>query len=195
MYTDYEIARDAAWRTLITCGVTSLPVDLTSIADHYAIEIVRYSKCALTQLFNPEAVSGDGFITKINDSKIIFLNDKIKTLGRRRFTLGHELGHGIMEHPMAHIITRNSEIDSKTNPIEMQANVFSRDILAPACVLYEIGVTTTEEIMQICNISETSAGIRLERLKLLTDRGKFYTSPLEIKVREQLDDFIRANKL
>ncbi len=195
MYMYYEIARDMAWRVLLACGVTSLPVDLASIAEHYAIEIVRYSKCALTQLFNPEAVSGDGFIAKINDRKIIFLNDKIKTLGRRRFTLGHELGHGIMEHPMAHIITRNSEIDSKTDPIEMQANVFSRDILAPACVLHEIGVTTVEEIMQICNISKTSAEIRLERLTMLRERGKFYTSPLEIKVREQFDDFIKANKL
>ncbi len=195
MYMYYEIARDMAWRVLLACGVTSLPVDLASIAEHYAIEIVRYSKCALTQLFNPEAVSGDGFIAKINDRKIIFLNDKIKTLGRRRFTLGHELGHGIMEHPMAHIITRNSEIDSKTDPIEMQANVFSRDILAPACVLHEIGVTTVAEIMQICNISKTSAEIRLERLTMLRERGKFYTSPLEIKVREQFDDFIKANKL
>ncbi len=195
MYMYYEIARDMAWRVLLACGVTSLPVDLASIAEHYAIEIVRYSKCALTQLFNPEAVSGDGFIAKINDRKIIFLNDKIKTLGRRRFTLGHELGHGIMEHPMAHIITRNSEIDSKTNPIEMQANVFSRDILAPACVLHEIGVTTVEEIMQICNISKTSAEIRLERLTMLRERGKFYTSPLEIMVREHFDDFIKANKL
>lgn len=195
MYMFYEQARDMAWRTLIACEITSLPVDLREIADHYAIEIVQYSKCALTQLFNPEAVSGDGFIAKINDSKIIFLNDKIKTLGRRRFTLGHELGHGIMEHPMVHIITRNSETDSKTDPIEMQANVFSRDILAPACVLREIGVTTPEEIMQICNISKTSAEIRLERLNMLRDRGKFYTSPLERQVREQFDDFIRANKL
>lgn len=195
MYMYYEAARDMAWRTLLACKVKTLPVDLTEIADYYAIEIVRYSKCALTQLFNPEAVSGDGFITKVNENKIIFLNDKIKTLGRRRFTLGHELGHGIMEHPMAHIVTRNSEIDSKTDPIEMQANVFSRDILAPACVLHEIGVKTVEEIMQICNISKTSAEIRLERLTMLRDRDKFYTSPLEVEVRDQFDDFIRANKL
>lgn len=195
MYMYYEQARDTAWRVLLECSITSLPVDLALIANHYAIEIVQYSKCSLTQLFNPEAVSGDGFIAKVNENKIIFLNDKIKTLGRRRFTLGHELGHGILEHPMAHIITRNSEIDSKTNPIEMQANVFSRDILAPACVLQEIGVTSPEEIMQICNISKTSAEIRLERLTMLRERGKFYTSPLERQVREQFDDFIKANKI
>lgn len=195
MYSDYEIARDAAWRTLIECKITTLPVDLAVIAEHYGIEIVRYSKCALTQLFNPEAVSGDGFITQINDSKIIFLNDEIKTLGRRRFTLGHELGHGILNHPTAHIVTRNSEIDSKTDPAEMQANVFSRDILAPACVLNEIGVSSTEDIMKICNISKTSAQIRLTRLNMLRERGRFYTSPLESAVREQFDDFIKANSL
>lgn len=195
MYMYYEIARDMAWQVLLACGIVSLPVDLNRIAEHYAIQIVRYSTCALAQLFNPEAISGDGFITKVNDNKIIFLNDRIKTVGRRRFTVGHELGHGVMEHPLTHIITRNSEIDSKTDPIEMQANVFSRDILMPACVLHEIGVKTVEEIMQICNISKTSAEIRLERLTMLRERGKFYTSPLEAQVREQFDDFIKANKL
>lgn len=197
MYKYYEAARDAAWRTLIACNVKSLPVNLGDIANHYSIDIVRYSKCPLTQLFNPETISGDGFITKIkcDDNKVIFLNDKIKTYGRRRFTIGHELGHGIMNHPIDIIIPRNDEVDSKTDPIEMQANVFSRDILAPACVLYEIGVTTVEQIMQLCDISKTSAEIRLERLNMLCDRGKFYTSPLEAKVRDQFADFIAANKL
>lgn len=197
MYEYYKTARDAAWQTLIACNITSLPVKLGAIAEHYNIEIVRYSKCPLIQFFNPEAVSGDGFITKIKDdgNKVVFLNDKIKTLGRRRFTLGHELGHGILNHPIDIIIPRNSEIDSQSDPIEVQANVFSRDILAPACVLHEIGVTTVEQIMQLCDISKTSAEIRLERLNMLRARGKFYTSPLELKVKNQFADFINANRL
>lgn len=197
MYENYKIARDAAWQTLIACNITSLPVNLGAIAEHYNIDIVRYSKCPLTQLFNPETVSGDGFITKISDggNKVVFLNDKIKTYGRRRFTLGHELGHGILNHPIDIIIPRNSETDSKTDPMEIQANVFSRDILAPACVLHEIGVTTAEQIMQLCDISETSAKIRLDRLNMLRARGKFYTSPLELKVKTQFADFINTNRL
>lgn len=197
MYKYCEDARDAAWRTLLDCNVTSLPVNLSDIAKHYNIDIVRYSKCPLTQLFNPETISGDGFITKIksDDNKVIFLNDKIKTYGRRRFTIGHELGHGILNHPIDIIIPRNDEVDSKTDPVEMQANVFSRDILAPACVLYEIGVTTAEQIMQLCDISKISAEYRLERLNLLRKRGMFYTSPLEAEVRDRFADFISANKL
>lgn len=197
MYKYYEAARDAAWRTLLDCNVTSLSVNLGDIAKHYNIDIVRYSKCPLTQLFNPETISGDGFITKIknDDDKVIFLNDKIKTYGRRRFTIGHELGHGILNHPIDIIIPRNDEVDSKTDPVEMQANVFSRDILAPACVLYEIGVTTAEQIMQLCDISKTSAEYRLNRLNMLRKRGMFYTSPLEAEVRDRFADFITANKL
>ena len=74
MYKYYEAARDAAWRTLLDCNVTSLPVNLGDIANHYNIDIVRYSKCPLTQLFNLETISGDGFITKIknDDNKVIF---------------------------------------------------------------------------------------------------------------------------
>lgn len=194
MYEQYQAARDAAWRALLECNIRALPVDLNQVAEHYAIEIVRYSDCALTQIFNPEAVSGDGFIVKVNARKIIFLNDKIKTRGRRRFTLCHELGHGVLGHPLDHIVTRNSEADS-SDPMEMQANVFARDLLAPACVLHALGVTTAQEIMQICSISKTSAEIRANRLRLLRERDKFGTSSLERQVREQFDDFIRANRL
>lgn len=194
MYDYYKTARNMSWNVLIECGITSLPVDLSFIAEHYQIEIIRYSNCGFIELFKPEAVSSDGFITKVNGKKIIFMNDKIKTRGRRRFTVGHELGHGILEHPLDNIVTRNDEVDSLTDPLEMQANVFSRDILAPACVLDALGVATVNEIMQLCDISKMSAQIRLERLQLLRGRGAFFTSELEMQVYEQFKPFIDSLK-
>lgn len=194
MYTYYVAARDMSWKVLKECNVTSLPVDLNKIAKHYGIEIIRYSKCGLMQLFKPEAISGDGFITKVNGKKAIFLNDKIKTRGRRRFTVGHELGHGILNHPLDNIVTRNDEIDSLTDPLEMQANVFSRDILAPACVLNALGLMTVNDIMKICDISQKSAEIRLKRLELLRERNAFFTSNLEKQVYKQFQPFIEKFK-
>ncbi len=191
----YEAARDMSWRVLLECKITSLPVDLNIIADNYNIEIVGYSDSPLTKLFNHEAVSGDGFITRINKRKVIFLNDNIKTRGRRRFTVAHELGHGILNHPLEEIVTRNNEVDSKTDPLEMQANVFSRDILAPACVLEGLGVTNAEEIVSICDISKVSAQIRLERLNMLRERGMFNKHPLERQVSKQFEQFINAYKI
>lgn len=194
MYENYREAKEAAWNVLIECGVSSLPVDLNKIACYYDIEIVRYSKCFLTQLLNPEAISGDGFITLINGKKVIFLNDRINTRGRRRCTIGHELGHGILNHPLDNIIPRNVEDDSDTDPLEMQANVFSRDTLAPVCVLNALGVTTVQEIMQFCDITDVTAEIRLRHLELFRSRGEMETSPLERRVYEQFKAFIENNR-
>lgn len=193
-YEYYMAARDAAWKTLIDCRITSLPVDLSLIASHYQISIVTYSKSPISQVFAPEVLSGDGFITKILGNKIIYLNDKVNNRSRRRFTVGHELGHGILGHPLDNIEYRNSEMDSRDNPLEMQANVFSRDILAPACVLDALDAVTPDAIMLLCDISRQSAEIRAQRLELLRRRGAFLKSPLERQVLEQFAAFIQQNK-
>ena len=194
IYQYYKLARDASWKTLIECGITSLPIDLTIIAKCYGIEIIRYSNCNFGDLLKAEILSGDDFITMRKGKKAIFINDKIKTRGRRRFTLGHELGHAILNHPLKNTITRNDEIDSVDNPLEMQANVFSRGILAPACVLNALNVTTAEEIMRLCDISQISANIRIERMQELYRRQRFLTNPLERQVYEQFKDFINERR-
>jgi len=189
-YDYYREARDTAWKALIECGISSLPVDLKAIASFYGIEIVLFSQCALIELLNPKVRRGDGFIVVINGRKTIFLNDMVKSRRRRRFTVGHELGHGIIGHPLARINYRNYEGDSKSDPFEMQANVFSRSVLMPACVLNALGVSSVDEIMDLCDISQISAAIRLNRLKLLRERDVFLTSQLEKRVYEQFEPFI-----
>lgn len=44
MYTDYKIARDIAWKTLIECGINQLPINLAVIANFYNISILKYSQ-------------------------------------------------------------------------------------------------------------------------------------------------------
>jgi len=189
-YPYYKQARDRAWQALIDCGINRLPIYLNLIANYYRIKLITYSRYPLTRLFKPDALEGDGFIVIINNRKTIFLNDQIKTRGRRRFTVGHELGHGLLNHPLEEIIFRNSEIDSKDNPLEMQANVSSRDILAPACILRALNVTTPEEIMRICRLSRVSSEIRLSRLNMLIARDAFFKSPLERQVYVNFKEYI-----
>lgn len=195
LYQHYQKARMTSWKVLQECGIATLPVNLIQVARHYGIHIEQYSKCPLISLLNQEALSGDGFIAMIGGQKIIFLNDRIKTRGRRRFTLGHELGHGILGHPLDVIQPRNSQEDDLNQPLELEANIFSRDTLAPACVLYELGAQTPEEITRICDISHRAAEIRAQRLQVLRARGKWYTSPLEKDIMIQFSEFIKANKL
>ena len=136
----------------------------------------------------------DGFVTKIGGKKAIYLNEQKGTTQRRRFTLAHELGHIVLDHPINPIIYRNSEIDEGQKPEEVQANVFARDLLMPAGVLAALHVTTVDEIIRICNVSRVSAQIRLERLTELYKRNKFGAHPLERQVVSQFKDFISSKK-
>ena len=191
MYQYYKEARDKAWEVLLACGIRNLPVDLGEIADHYGFKVVTYSDTALTQLFREDVLQGDGFIIQNRSEKQIFINDKIHNRNRRRFTLAHEIGHGVLQHEMAVIHYRNSETDSQTDAQELQANVFARDLLMPATVLAALDIHTPEEIMQLCHVSRQSAEIRAERMEELYRRNKFNTHPLEKQVRELFDDFIK----
>ena len=192
MYELYKKARDAAWQTIIDCGVDSLPVNLNTVAEHYGYDVVLYSHSPMVQVLKPDAAAGDGFITAFNGSIMIFLNDQIKTKGRRRFTLAHEIGHGVLDNPLDVIRFRNSEHDSG-DPIETACNIFARDLLAPAGVLASLNVHTPEEIMRLCDISRVSAEIRAERMKVLYERGMFGAHPLERQVIKQFGEFIHKN--
>ena len=190
MYDIYKEARNAAWQALIDCGINTLPVNLNTVAEHYGYDVMLYSLCPMVQILKPDAAAGDGFITMFNGNTVIFLNDQIKTKGRRRFTLAHEIGHGVLGDPLDTVRFHNSEYDSD-DPRETACNVFARDLLAPACVLAALNIHTPDEIMKVCDISRTSAEIRADRMKLLYERGKFGTHPLERQAIKQFEGFIQ----
>ena len=115
--------------------------------------------------------------------------------GRRRFTLAHELGHALCGHPLDEIQARNSEQDCPDDPVEMQANIFARDLLMPAGVLHAVGATAPEEIMRLCEVSRQSAEICAARLELLRQRGAFGLHPLERAVMERFQEYIENRLL
>lgn len=194
MYEHYKKARDMSWKVLLECGINSLPVDLWIIAEHYHLRIHPYSRSSVTQLFREDVLQGDGFIVSLGDKKEIFLNDGIKSRPRRRFTVAHELGHGILDHDIGVIHYRNNENDSQTDMQELEANIFARDILMPATVLAALDIHTPEEIMNLCDVSRRSAEIRAERMEELYQRNMFNHHPAERKARELFDDFIQNYK-
>ena len=191
MYPHYQKARNKAWEVLLHCKISSLPIDLGEIADAYDLKVSIYSETTLVQLFRKDVLQGDGFIINNKSEKQIFINDGIKSRNRRRFTLAHELGHGILDHDIGVIHYRNSEIDSRTDMQELEANVFARDLLMPATVLAALDIHTPEEIMELCHVSYQSAAIRAKRMELLYQRNLFNRHPLERQVREQFDNFIK----
>lgn len=181
-YKDYQYSRDAAWRILIDCHATALPVRALAICQALGIPVRRTS---LTD-------APEGRSVALNGRPVILLAEG-PSPERRRFTLAHELGHIILGH-VGRVGLLNREPSPEDDPLEQAANVFASRLLAPACVLWGCNVQSAAEIAQLCGISKTAAQFRWERLQLLYQRGKFLTSPLERQVYAQFRPYIDAHR-
>lgn len=186
-YANYQSNRDAAWKILLDCGIDRLPVDLNRICRQLGVGVYRYADVCLP----PDIVlEGDGFLYFEGDKPII-LFDQEKPPVRIRFTIAHELGHLILGH-----VTPERDVDPdweqrQIETVEADANQFAARLLAPACVLWGLGVHTAEEISRFCNISKQAAQVRAERMTILYQRKKFLTSPVERQIYEQFLPFIK----
>lgn len=181
-YKLYQKSRDAAWQILLDCGVKELPLSVTKINKELNI---------ITKLYHPTD-DNDGFGYIKDGQPVIFVSADVPQC-RQRFSAAHELGHIILGHANEGELV-NREPSSNDNPIEQAANVFASRLLAPACVLWGLGVTSATQIADICNISMQSAEFRMERMRELYARNKFLISPLEAKVYMQFKDYIDLHK-
>lgn len=181
-YTDYQNARDAAWRLLLDCGVDALPVKVSAIC----------RRIGVTVRIAPLPPGTDGQSLILQDRPVILLAPE-PPAARRRFTLAHELGHILLGHVGRYPLVSREPSPTDT-PIEQAANVFAARLLAPACVLWGCGVSSADEIAALCDISRAAAAYRWQRLQLLYRRGKFLTHPLERAVYRQFAAYIAAHR-
>lgn len=192
-YRDYQTARDAAWRILLDCGVDRLPVDLNAICKKLKIRLFSY--CAATKLIEranlEEAVRRtDGLAFYWHGTPVILCSDVVRPQ-RAAFTIAHEIGHIVLNHVKPGAVTTvNREPSPGDAPEEQAANQFAARLLAPACVLWGLGIHTPEEIMELCRISRQAAQFRADRMKELYRRDRFLTSSLERRVYRQFQSFI-----
>ena len=189
-YDIYKQARNTAWNFLIDNGVSELPVNLLSICKNNGYRVFLDSK----YIFLGSENRGATFIK--NGQWHIILNAS-DSLPVQRYSLAHELGHIYLNHKLYDgKYGRSFGIQSILQaPEEYQAERFAIDILAPACVLWGLGLHSAEDIAKICNISATSAQRRAERMEILYDRNMFLSHLLERQVFNQFKDFISRNKL
>lgn len=140
----------------------------------------------------PEKMHGDSGEIIMYQNQIYILVDKYAIPARQRYTVMHELGHFLLGHLGNEVLSR-SEHECKPSE-EQAADKFAIDMLAPACVLWGLHLHTPEEIAQVCNISMQAAIFRAERMKLLYDRNKFLSHPLERQVFAQFSTFIKSQQ-
>ncbi len=178
-YGVYKNARNASWQCLIDCGITELPINPVQVAAHYGIICKQATADWLK--------GASGQIIAVKDKVYILVNDA-EPHGRQRFTVMHELGHYLLGH-LGDVPMSRSEDECRPEE-EQAADKFAVDILAPACVLWGLGLRSAEDIARICEISMQAARFRAQRMELLYQRDVFLSHPLEKKVFEQFGDFI-----
>ena len=190
-YDFYRQARDASWQFLLESGACTLPLPLSAICQKRDITLMLDTKGGYL------ADSDKGVTFKTPEGKFCILLNPADSIPVRRYTTAHELGHIYLNHPMQggkYGRTFGIQKTATQDPIEYQAERFAINILAPACVLYGLGIHTAEDIARVCGISLSAARIRAERMAVLYQRKSFFCSPLERKVFELFEDFIKANK-
>lgn len=185
-YGAYKNSRNASWQCLIDNKISELPVSLTTIARNSSVKVIKNSDAN-------ELQPDESGISLLIGTEYFIVYDDTQSKGRCRFTIAHELGHIFLGHLL--IDSKGARIFDTSRPqIEQEADVFAARLLAPACVLWGLGLKTPEQISKVCEISYTAAKIRAERMELLYKRNKFLTSSLERKVFDNFKDFIDKNK-
>lgn len=182
-YKKYTSARDLAWKVLLDGGVCFLPVQVSALCRSMGVAVKLYNGGEET----------DGESTILGGQPLILVS-RGKPIPRQRFTAAHELGHILLGHVGEGRPAHRGPLPAD-NPIEREANVFASRLLAPACVLWGCGVESVEDIMELCGISRQAAELRRQRLQELRGRGRFLSSPLERRVYEQFEEFIKEHRL
>ncbi len=182
-YKKYQNARDTAWKILRDLRVAELPVSTSAVC----------RRLGVTVKVGELSPDSDGQSTIILGRPYILVRAGCSS-ERQRFTVAHELGHILAGH-VGRFELVNREPSPGDNPIEQEANVFASRLLAPACVLWGCNVQTAEDIRRLCHISHEAAEYRMQRMRILYERNRFLTSPLERAVYAQFREYIETHRI
>ena len=184
-YSAYCGTRDAVWRIIIDFNISSLPISVSRLCRNLGITVKQCER--------KPGNANDGYSTIVSGNPYIVVSNDLYA-PRARFTAAHELGHIVLGHVGQYRLL-NREPSPHDSPIEQAANMFAARLLAPACVLWGCQVRTADDIMRLCDVSRAAAEYRMERMRVLYERNKFLTSPLEKQVYQQFLPFIKRNRL
>lgn len=185
-YGKYKNARNASWQCLIDFNINELPVKVTSI-------IRKSDNIKLFKNSDVNILKDNGSGMTIYKNKVFNIIYRDTESSRRcRFTIAHELGHIFLGHLL--INTPQYRTFAVRDDNESAANVFARDLLAPACVLHELQAINAADISNLCNISLEAAEYREKRMRELENRNAWYLHTLEHEVYNQFEPFIKSKK-
>ncbi len=166
-FPNYNYATNAAYEILENYTGPYPQIDIYGIISNFPnISIHTYSETArkfgmTLSEFLDIAMSDHGYTVYDITSKkgIIYFND-FKNEHTIRFTLAHELGHIVLEHPKDDDVARR------------EADCFARNVLCPVPLRDGFNLLSAEDYCECFNISEPMAEITLE----LNTNDNYYIS-------------------
>lgn len=173
----WKFVKDKAIETLEKYGVKFFPFDLIKFVSGFQnVKLLSYSD--MSALLNSKGMktnsewvkdnladgSNDAALIKMsnNDGRIIIYNDdNTQNINRRiRFSIAHEIGHIILEHPFVTCIARNGYVEKRNyGSYEVEANTFAQCLLLPTPMITIND--TIESLSQKFDVSKEVAKISL----------------------------------
>ena len=195
-YRQYQEARDTAWRALLRLKEKRLPVDPEALAALLGVEIHPFPDPRENRRLWTLANQARGVCVslRVRGAWHLFVRDSSLDDSQRRFAVAHELGHlllGAKTRSLAPGVrcfdsedNQGDLIEDPLNITDYAADIFAIRLLAPACLLHELGVDTPGGILALCGLPPRAAALRAERMELLNRRNVFYVNALERQVRD-----------
>ena len=157
--------RRAARKVLHECGLDALPIHPEEICRKKGIH------------YSHDKVLPAGYwgaLLRQNGEFVILVSASCPTVGNRRFSAGHELGHYHLPDHLEALLSFGSHYsgppESTTDPLEREANAFASELLMPEPLVRpivansDIGWNSVQAIAEHCETSLVSAAIRYVQL-------------------------------
>lgn len=199
----YSRSRNIAYRFILEQNITYLPVDPFEIARKNNWRIKTFSQVsqesglpiAVIKAFIKNSDDGGTLYCHDTNEYCILYNEKIRSKGRIRWTIMHEIGHIVLRHFVDFSQTRISRGGltlREYKVLETEADHFAFHILAPPVVLHFMQVRSARQISQICGLSKQASNNRYKYQKKWNKRP--YIGSREIKVIFAFYNFIYQRK-
>ena len=133
------------------------------------------------------AMSKNEAISLLTDSITLVLYSDDLTYGRKLQRIYHEIGHIKAEHKRSGMYTFEPNEEQ-----EREADIFSLYVMAPPCIVKEIGVSSTDDISCLTGLDSANAKSALSLIR--KDKGNNALN-IEKSLLHQFEHFITANKL
>ena len=164
----------------------TLPLNLEKIITSKGWELNEYC-CFDDQHYTK---SSEGYSNYENDNFSIFINAS-QPDSRKLFTLGHELGHIILNHHLEfkkELLSHNNRV---MGALEREANCFARLIIAPAEIITHLSHVTPYLIHKLFGVSREEAHIRFEWVDKDIKRSKFTKSHIIQKAIKEANSKVK----